>query len=51
MEIQALCEMYNRPIHIYSYSTGNFSFVILLSNISNESMATRQASVDYVCAA
>lgn len=22
MEIQALCEMYNRPIHIYSYSTG-----------------------------
>ncbi|RAL45988.1 hypothetical protein DM860_006142 [Cuscuta australis] len=21
MEIQALCEMYNRPIHIYSYST------------------------------
>lgn len=22
VEIQALCEMYNRPIHIYSYSTG-----------------------------
>lgn len=22
MEIQALSEMYNRPIHIYSYSTG-----------------------------
>lgn len=22
VEIQAMCEMYNRPIHIYSYSTG-----------------------------
>lgn len=22
MEIQAFCEIYNRPIHIYSYSTG-----------------------------
>lgn len=21
-EIQALCEMYNRPIHIFSYGTG-----------------------------
>lgn len=26
MEIQALAEMYNRPIHIYSYSTGSTLF-------------------------
>lgn len=25
-EIQALSEMYNRPIHIYSYSTGTLLF-------------------------
>ena len=25
IEIQAFAEMYNRPIHIYSYSTGKFA--------------------------
>lgn len=37
MEIQALSEMYNRPIHIYSYSTGSGlfyrnAFFFLVSN-------------------
>ena len=27
MEIQALAEMYNRPIHIYSYSTGAATWI------------------------
>ena len=30
-EIQALCEMYNRPIHIFSYGTGaNYVYIILV---------------------
>lgn len=28
VEIQALCEMYNRPIHIYSYTTGTTVFCV-----------------------
>lgn len=28
VEIQALCEMYNRPIHIYSYTTGTAVFCV-----------------------
>jgi hypothetical protein len=28
IELQAFAEMYNRPIHIYSYSTGNFALPV-----------------------
>ncbi|KAJ3700180.1 hypothetical protein LUZ61_003885 [Rhynchospora tenuis] len=33
MEIQAFAEMYNRPIHIYSYSTGPLFFTFFFSHV------------------
>lgn len=39
LEIQAMCEIYNRPIEVYQYSVGRYMFLIVyffLFSVSRE---------------